>query len=126
MTIYISHSRAIDYKKLVYAPIRNSSLAKEHIVILPHEESGESYDTKALFAVKKCDLVIAEVSLPATGQGIELGWADALGIPIICLYKEGAHISQSLNLVSKSIISYKDTQDMLEEIGKILSSRSHI
>lgn len=36
--------------------------------------------------IKTCDLMIAEVSLPATGLGIELGWAKAFKVPILCMY----------------------------------------
>ena len=34
-----------------------------------------------------CDLVVAEVSRPSLGVGYELGWAAALGKPVLCLYQ---------------------------------------
>jgi hypothetical protein len=34
-----------------------------------------------------CDLVIAEVTTPSLGVGYELGWATALGKPILCLHR---------------------------------------
>ena len=101
--------------------LRDSALAKDNIFIFPHDESGESYDTKALFAVKQCDLVIAEVSEPATGQGLELGWADVFGIPIVCLYQKDVHISSSLRLVSKALLQYKDTKDMIQKMQEAVS-----
>ena len=33
-----------------------------------------------------CDLVVAEVSVPSLGVGYELGWATALGKPVLCLH----------------------------------------
>lgn len=33
------------------------------------------------------DLVIAEISVPSLGVGYELGWATALGKPVLCLYR---------------------------------------
>jgi 2'-deoxynucleoside 5'-phosphate N-hydrolase len=33
-----------------------------------------------------CDLMVAEVSVPSLGVGYELGYAVALGKPILCLY----------------------------------------
>lgn len=34
-----------------------------------------------------CDLVVAEVTVPSLGVGYELGWAGALGKPVLCLYR---------------------------------------
>jgi 2'-deoxynucleoside 5'-phosphate N-hydrolase len=35
--------------------------------------------------LKSCDLVVAEVTCPSLGVGYELGWAVALGKPVLCL-----------------------------------------
>jgi 2'-deoxynucleoside 5'-phosphate N-hydrolase len=34
-----------------------------------------------------CDLVVAEVTVPSLGVGYELGWASALGKPVLCLHR---------------------------------------
>jgi len=34
-----------------------------------------------------CDLVVAEISTPSLGVGFELGWAVALGKPVLCLHR---------------------------------------
>lgn len=118
MTIYFSHSKKFDYKKELYEPLRNSELAKHHRFIFPHDESDNPYGTKELFQNKNCDLVIAEVSFPATGQGIELGWADMLKIPIICIYKKDAKIADSLHVVCNMFMEYKNSDNMIEELTK--------
>lgn len=120
MNIYVSHSRSFDYEHELYLPIRNSELSKHHTFIFPREERDEPFNTKELFVSKGCDLVIAEVSYPATGQGIELGWADLTGVPIICIYKDGAEISQSLHAVSKKFLMYTSTENMLSDIEGVL------
>ncbi len=120
MKIYISHSRNFDYKKELYEPLKNSELAKQHEFIFPYDENDTPFDTKELFESKTCDLVIAEVSYPATGQGIELGWADLLQIPIVCIYKKGVEISGSLSIISKKFLMYTDTNNMIEDITKLL------
>lgn len=38
--------------------------------------------------VKEADLIVAEVTTPSLGVGYELGQAEALGKPILCLYRE--------------------------------------
>ncbi len=37
--------------------------------------------------LRAADLLVAEVSVPSLGVGYELGWASALGKPILCLYR---------------------------------------
>lgn len=120
MTIYISHSRAFDYQKELYDVLKNSDLVKEHTFIFPHEKSDEPYNTKTFFQSGTCGLVIAEVSYPSTGQGIELGWADALQIPIICVYKKDMHISNSTSQISNKLLMYTDQENMLADIIGVL------
>jgi hypothetical protein len=118
MKIYISHSTNFDFKKDLYTPIKKARLKGNFI--LPHERSTKQYPAKKLFFSKKCDLVVAEVSYPSTGQGIELAWANINNIPIICLHKTDTAYSKSLRLISKKFIPYKNTADLLAKIEKII------
>lgn len=120
MNIYVSHLRKYDFKNELYFPIRNSSLNNKHNFILPHENSEDPFNTKELFESEGCDLVLAEVSFPATGQGIELGWADFLKIPVVCIYKDGTKPSGSLSVISKDVLMYTDTDDMILKIENAL------
>lgn len=45
--------------------------------------------------VAEADLIVAEVSTPSLGVGYELGRAEAMGTPILCLYRptEGKQLS---------------------------------
>ncbi len=72
MKIYIAHSRNFDFQNELYKPIRQSPLNNEHSFVLPHENSDEPFNSKE-YLEDKADLLIAEVSDPATGLGIELG-----------------------------------------------------
>ncbi len=38
--------------------------------------------------VKEADLVVAEVSTPSLGVGYELGQAESMNKPVMCLYRE--------------------------------------
>lgn len=122
--IYFSHSSRMDYQKLLYEPILSSHLCKTYKFVLPHQENpDEPFQTKSLFESGGCKLVLAEVSLPSTGQGIELGWAELLEIPIICLYRRGSVITNSLKCVSQHFMEYKDTNDMIGKIAICLNKR---
>ena len=40
--------------------------------------------------LEACDIVVAEVTVPSSGVGYELGWATALKKPILCLCRSPA------------------------------------
>jgi len=115
MKIYVAHSTKYDYKKELYDFIRKSELNLIHGFILPHENSQELFNSKDLFE-NGCDLVIAEVSLPSIGMGIELGWANMKHIPIICFYKKGSVVSSSLKAVTDKIIEYENEKDFISKL----------
>lgn len=114
MNIYISHSGSYDYENELYKPIKESELAKMHHFFLPHEP--ENIDTEAKKELKQTDVLVAEASLPSTGQGIELAQAEAAGVPIFCFYKTGTKPSSSLRFVTNQIIEYEDIDDLLVKL----------
>jgi hypothetical protein len=121
MKIYVAHSTSFDYKSELYLPIRQSDLNSQHDFILPHESSNEPYDSNSLFTTAQVDLVLAEVSYPSTGLGIELGWADSAGAPIACFYKVGSNPSGSLQAVTDKIVGYSSNIELISGIGNIIN-----
>jgi len=119
MKIYVAHSNYFDFKTELYSPLRNSDLNKNNEIILPHE-TDEFINSKEI--INKVDVVIAEVSFPATGEGIELGWAESFGKKVICIYKEGSKISGSLKVVSETFLSYSNGDDMIKKLTEALTS----
>lgn len=67
------------------------------------------------------DLVIAEVSLPSTGQGIELGWASSANTPILCIYKKSAEVSSALKFITNEFIEYENSEDMIKKIKAFIN-----
>lgn len=114
MNIYISHSGNYDYANELYKPIKASELAKVHQFFLPHEP--ENIDTDAKKELRHTDVLVAEASLPSTGQGIELAQAEAANVPIICFYKMGAKPSNSLRFVTNEIIAYTNIDDLFAKL----------
>jgi hypothetical protein len=112
MQLYLAHSSGYDYKTELYEPLKKS-LAKEHDIFFPHDEHDDGVNSKNV--IPGCDAVLAEVSYPSTGQGIELGWADAANVPIICFYRTGAKISSALRFISGTIVEYDTIDDMIEK-----------
>lgn len=120
MNIYISHLRRGGYEKELYIPLLASELAKKHTLIFPHSKSQKPFSTKELFEKKECDLVVAEISYPATGQGIELGWANMFQIPTYCVYKKDADVSRSALSISAKSIKYSDSKDLIVQLSSLL------
>lgn len=118
LEIYVAHSNNFDYKTELYGPLRNSPLNFQHRFILPHE-TEEFIKSKEI--IEKSDLVVAEVSYPSTGEGIELGWANIFLIPILCVYREGTKPSGSLKAITNAVVSYSDPVDMVSKIENFIS-----
>lgn len=115
MKIYVCHSSALDYKKELYQPIRQSKLNSKYEFILPHEKDDQVFNSKEI--IPECDLIIAEVSYPSTGMGIELGWANKESKKILLISRKDFPISKSLITVSSDFIEYSSTIDLIEKIG---------
>ncbi|QGA80311.1 hypothetical protein [Candidatus Nanohalobium constans] len=112
MKIYIGHSSSMDFRGNLYEPLRNSKLSERHNLVFPHDGSDELFDSKS-FLQDEADLMVAEVSQPSTGLGIELGWADSFGLPIICIHRDGETPSSSIKAVESETVEYKDNEEML-------------
>ena len=119
MNIYVAHATSFDYQNELYRVIRKSELNERHNIILPHEKGLGLFNSKDFFK-KDCDLVIAEVSYPSIGVGIELGWADALGIPMVCMHKKGTRISKSILAITNHVFAYNDSEDIPELITEYI------
>ena len=118
MRIYVAHSKDFDYKNELYLPIRKCDGLQEHEIVLPHEASDSSSNTRELY--KEIDFMIAECSYPATGLGIELGWVFDDDIPIYCIYRQGRKLSGSVRSVTNHIYSYSDVDEMIHVIEGIV------
>jgi hypothetical protein len=124
MNIYLSHSGAYDYENELYKPLKASELFKSHTVFLPHEPENRRVAAKAKF--KTTDLLVAEVSYPSTGQGIELGLASAANVPVVCFYKSGTKPSGSLRFVADKVIEYTDSNELIAKLQLQLRLRSGV
>ncbi len=117
MKIYCAHSRSFNFMEDFYLPLKKT-LGSKHELILPHEPNKKELHSKKI--IEGCDLIIAEVSYPSTGMGIELGWAEASKVPIIAVYKKGKVVSPSIPLITKQCIEYSSQQELTRELEKII------
>lgn len=118
MRIYIGHSKEMNYVEELYKPIREFEKSTKHTFLLPHEKSSSSNNGRAFY--NELDLFIAEVTMPTTGLGIELGWAYDNDIPIVCIYKKGAKVSNSLKSVTDKFYEYATVDELKNLIELII------
>ena len=117
MRVYIAHSKTMDYMKDLYKPSKKYGNMNKLEMFFPHENNIENYNTREFY--KTFDCIIAEVSYPSTGLGIELGWAYDDKIPIYCLHKKGKKVSSSIKVITDKIYEYSNEFEMIEIIDKI-------
>ena len=117
-TIYVSHSTAFDFKNNLYNLLRQSKLNSQYKIVFPHENNLIPIDSQSI--IKNSHFVLAEVSYPSTGQGIELGWANLFNIPVLCLFREDKTYSDSLKFVSNKFFSYKNGDELIIKLEKYL------
>lgn len=125
MKVYVSHKRNESFKEELYEPIEDSRLFEKYEFIFPHSESNEPFSSREMFLNKEIGLVLAEVSYPATGQGIELGWANAANVPIVCFFKKGFKIANSLKAVSNDFIEYENSKDLISKLEEVLIEKTN-
>lgn len=121
MKIYVTHSKKWDYQEKLYNPIKNSKLIEKYEFIFPHDEQSKNVHSKE--TITESDLIIAEVSLPATGMGIELGWAEDRNVPILCISEDGYHVTNALKFITSNFIVYKTSEDMIQKIEEFLKNK---
>ncbi len=76
-------------------------------------------ETNSKETIKSCNAMIADVSIPSHGVGIEIGWADAFNVPVILISRKGSKLSSSLRFISKAI-EYENLEDALPGIKNML------
>lgn len=120
MKLYLTHATAYDYEVALYEPLKQT-LAVNHDIFFPHDE--KNINTKSKDIIKESDVVLAEVSQPSTGQGIELGWADSFNVPIVCFYRSGSKPSGSLRFISDVFIEFSSVEEMTTKLAEHFEKR---
>lgn len=115
-TVYVSHSTKMDFQNDLYSPLRKISGVQ---FIFPHQEQREPESSKE--KIKRCALLIAEVSVSSVSVGIEVGWADAFAVPVIFLIKRGKRVPLSLKVVSGNIIEYDNLENEISKLEDLIN-----
>jgi nucleoside 2-deoxyribosyltransferase len=115
MKIYCAHSSGFDYNAEYYQPLSRLSELYGHELILPHANPDIMRNSKE--SIRSCDMMVAEVSYPSTGMGIEMSWAESFGIPILALYRASTKPSDSIKAITRHVHPYITMQDMIDMVS---------
>ena len=106
----------------------------EHVGDLSLGQTGEQdFTDKEIYQrdlewLESADAVIAEVTNPSLGVGYELGIAEKLGKPVLCLYKDSNDKTKLSAMVSGNqkfrTFLYHDLDQAKEEIVSFIDSFS--
>ncbi len=72
-------------------------------------------------------LMVAEVTIPSLGVGYEIGRAESLGIPVLCLYRErdGSRLSAMISGNPKvTVTKYSTVEEVMVQIGRFIDTVS--
>jgi 2'-deoxynucleoside 5'-phosphate N-hydrolase len=68
--------------------------------------------------LKSCDIIIAEVSEPSHGVGIEIGISYCLGLKIILLQEKGKNVTKlAEGIPNVIIIEYENAKDLKDKLN---------
>lgn len=82
---------------------------------------------RAMELLKETNIIIAEMSIPSTGQGMELQEAVRQDIPIIVIAKSGSKVSGLIKGSGKvkSILYYNNIEDIEKELIKQIEEENN-
>lgn len=113
------------YQRIIALLAEYGSVLTEHVGdvgLTPIGEDGlsdEDIYERDVAWLAEADVVVAEVTVPSHGVGYEIGRAEALGKPVLCLHRTGAGRRLSAMLAGNSALRC-EAYEGVEELGPIL------
>lgn len=114
MNAYVPHLNSINTFGFTDEEILNG--LAEHVVDKVFETDKK--------IVENCDIVVAEVSHPSLGTGMEIGWALAKNKKIVCLTKDVLNVTPLIRGATKKglikLIEYENEEEVLNRLREHL------
>lgn len=122
---------AARYQELIQFLAAFGTVLTEHVGDPELTEAGDdgpndpAIHDRDMAWLRSCDLIVAEVTRPSLGVGYELGWACALGKPVLALYRSqlgkrlSAMIAGSAGIVTAEYATLSQAQAI---IGRFVAS----
>ncbi len=99
VSIHGGREKQKDYEKLAeYIKTVGTVLNEDVVPINNAEEVAEEIYRHCTECLEQADIVICEVSVPSLGVGYEIGYAERMKKPILCLYDMGGRKTSDMIL----------------------------
>ncbi len=99
--------------------IPTSHLVQSDVMENEHELSPQDVYERDVNWIKKCDVLIAEVSVPSHGVGYEIGAALNIGKPVLCIYQKERKVSKMITGNSDPMLSIQAYANVEEAISQV-------
>jgi nucleoside 2-deoxyribosyltransferase len=99
--------------------IPTSHLVQSDVMENEHELSPQDVYERDVNWIKKCDVFIAEVSVPSHGVGYEIGAALNIGKPVLCIYQKERKVSKMITGNSDAMLSIQAYTNVEEAISQV-------
>ena len=114
------------YLQLVDELAQYGEVLTEHVATVGAEDmtDGEIF-ARDLAWLSSCDVVVAEVTIPSLGVGYEIGMAQGLNIPVLCLYRPGEGRRLSAMLAGNpgiKVVEYTGVEELAPTLRTLLSA----
>ncbi len=117
------------YFKIISLLQKHGQVLTEHVGDPNLSVHGEVLEIEYIYNrdvnwIKESDFLVAEVSTPSIGVGYEIGYAEALGKKVICLYRIGSEkrisgmIEGNRNILVKNYQNIEELPQIFEEFLK--------
>lgn len=139
MNIYFAGSiRGGREKEALYAACiqyisKYGNVLTEHVGDASIGNKGEQHlSDKAIYTrdvqwIRDCDVVVADVSIPSLGVGYEIGYAESLKKPVLCLYDTSSERKLSAMISGNeycTVVSYTSLDDIERALSHFFSNCS--
>ena len=136
MKIYFAGSirggrdEADNYLKIIDHLTQYGEVLTEHVGLKNIEKNDQKNINSYIFQrdiswLKTSDLMIADVTVPSLGVGYEIGFAERLNIPILCIYNPNSTKSLSAMVLGNKTFTCRNYNNVTEAkllIDKFISS----
>ena len=107
------------YLRIIDYLVNFGDVLTEHVGQKNIEKSEEKHSDTYIFErdvswLKCCDVMVADVTVPSLGVGYEIGFAENLDIPILCLYNPKNKKPLSAMITGNKKITWKEYNNLEE------------
>ena len=121
--------KAVDYQKMMDNCKKVGVVLTEHVAdeVLEVKNGQRFYSDvpeiqtylRDVDWIREADFVIADISVPSIGVGYEIGFAESIEKPILCIYDKNSAKTASMMITGNQNIMFRE-YETVEEANRII------